>query len=110
MRQGTSLCLTFFAGLLILTPSVQSQDNDTQIAFAPPVRITAGDGYLGEKRLYPSPAVFDIDQDGKLDVVIADLWGKITVAQRLVGDDSLKLGPEKKLIGVDGKQLNFGNW
>ena len=89
---------------------VQAQDPVKEVRFASPKRIKAGDSYLGAKRLYPSPAVYDVNRDGKLDVVIGDLWGKITIATQKAKNSALVLEREIKLPGVDGKQLDFGNW
>lgn len=75
--------------------------------FADPVRISAGDKLLGEGRLYPSPAMHDLNGDGRLDVFIGDLRGHITYALR--GADGT-FGSEQKLKDAKGKILDFGNW
>ena len=78
--------------------------------FAPPVRLQAGDQGLGENRLYPSPVFHDLNGDGLHDLVIGDLRGHLTVALRLPGEGSPRYGAESKLLGRDGKALDFGNW
>ena len=79
--------------------------------FAAPVRLRAGDEFLGHGRLYPSPAVRDMDGDGLLDVVIGDLPGRVTVARRQQLDDgTLALQSEVPLKDRRGEALRFNNW
>ena len=78
--------------------------------FAPPVRLKAGDRFLGEGRLYPSPVFRDMNGDGLPDIVVGDLWGKLTVALRLPGDGRPRYSAETKVMASDGKELDFHNW
>ena len=77
--------------------------------FAPPVRLKAGDKWLGEKRLYPSPVFHDVNGDGHLDIVVGDLPGKLTVALRKTGT-AMAFEAEKDLLAASGKALKFNNW
>jgi len=77
--------------------------------FAPPVRLKAGDKWLGEKRLYPSPVFHDVNGDGHLDIVVGDLPGKLTVALRKPGT-AMAFEAEKDLPAASGKALKFNNW
>lgn len=77
--------------------------------FAPPVRLKAGDKFLGENRLYPSPVFHDLNGDGLADLVVGDLRGLMTVALRLPGALP-SFGPETKVLGADGKVLDLQNW
>lgn len=79
--------------------------------FAPPVRLKAGDTFLGENRLYPSPVFHDLDGDGRVDVVVGDLVGVLTVAPRAnAAAAAPAYGPETKVLGADGQPLDFDNW
>jgi hypothetical protein len=75
--------------------------------FAPPVKMKAGGKVLGEGRPYPSPVFHDFDGDGRLDVVVGDLAGRLTVAH---GQADRSLGAEEKVKAADGEILNFHNW
>jgi hypothetical protein len=77
--------------------------------FAPPVRLMAGGKFLGGNRLFPSPVFRDMNGDGRLDVVVGDLRGHLTVALQLPGD-ARSFGAETDLNGADGKVLDFHNW
>lgn len=78
--------------------------------FAAPVRLQAGDKFMGEGRLYPSPVFHDVDGDGRLDVVIGDLPGRLTVALRVPGEGPPRFAAEKPMLGADGQPLKFHNW
>ena len=82
---------------------------DVRVKFAAPTRVMAGESYLGSKRAYPSPALHDVNGDGHMDLLIADLMGRVTVA---LGDGSkpMSFGEEKPLLGSDKEPLDFNNW
>ena len=98
-KQLISLAL---AGTL-LTPAVQAQGTH----FKDPVQVSAGDKLLGKGRMYPSPAVHDLNGDDRLDVFVGDLRGHITYALRRA-DGSF--GEAQKLKDAEGNVLDFGNW
>lgn len=78
-------------------------------SFAEPVRLRAGNAVLGEGRLFPSPAVHDLNGDGLFDVFIGDLPGRVTFALQQKGD-GVTFAEEQKLKDAEGKELDFGNW
>jgi len=77
--------------------------------FAAPKRIKAGDKFMGQGRMYPSPVFHDVDGDGLKDVVIGDLIGKVTVALQIPGE-AIAFGREEPMLRSDGKPLKFHNW
>lgn len=78
--------------------------------FAAPVLLMAGEKPMGARRLYPSPVFQDMNGDGRADIVIGDLPGRITVALRATGDGPPRFGPDEPLLARDGKALDFHNW
>ena len=80
-----------------------------QAEFDAPVRITAGGDNFSEV-LYPSPVLFDVNEDGQRDLVIGDLWGRLLIAQRLSGDPSAGWGPAANINATDGQPIKFSNW
>lgn len=84
-------------------------DETGGVRFAPPVRIRAGDAFLGEGRYYPSPVLHDVDGDKLLDLVVGDLFGRVTVARRRAGK-AVAFEGEQPLLDRDGKPLRFHNW
>jgi len=100
MRLGHTLA-TIVAG------STLALGGPTETArFAPPVRISAGEALAGAGRYYPSPVVHDIDGDGRPDLVIGDLMGKVTFARRTADG----LAAEQPVLDRDGAPLKFHNW
>ena len=78
--------------------------------FAPPVRLKAGDKFLGEGRLFPSPVYHDLNGDGVADIVVGDLPGRLTVAYGTRTAAAPTFGPEEHVKGADGKQVDLHNW
>ncbi len=109
--QTRSLALVAAAGgaLFVSATTAQSPASPTH-AFAAPVRLMAGQQFLGEKRLFPSPVFHDVNGDGHQDLVVGDLRGHLTVALRVPEGGALAFAAETKLQDVDGKDLDFHNW
>lgn len=93
--------LTAMAALAAQTPPAST--------FAPPVRIEVAGKHLGNDRLYPSPVLHDVDGDGRLDLVVGDLRGRLTTALREASAAPAWRAPTKVLAN-DGKELDFANW
>jgi len=96
--------------VLALASFSQPVDNDDVPTFAAPVRLTAGDQPMGQGRLYPSPSLHDLDGDGVAEMVIGDLFGKLTVSKRIPGENTNLWTAPEPLKGADGKPLKFSNW
>lgn len=92
--------------LLVCAASAAAQSPN----FAPPVRLLAGDKFLGEARLYPSPVWHDLNGDGAADLVIGDLRGHLTVAHRAGKVNAAGYAAEDKVLGADGKIVDLQNW
>lgn len=95
---------------VLMTSQVVAQQPDSDVRFAAPRRIKAGDAFVGEGRYYPSPVLHDMNGDGLGDIVIGDLMGKVTVAHRVAGSDAMVFASEKPLERSDGEPLKFHNW
>jgi hypothetical protein len=97
-------------GAALSNSSASAQSSTGATEFASPVRLNAGEPFLGVKRLFPSPVFHDIDGDGLQDVVVGDLMGRLTVALRKPGKGKLAFGAETKLLDAEGKEIDFHNW
>lgn len=101
-----------FPVLLALASFPQATDDgdEAQARFAPPVRLLAGDAPMGEGRLYPSPALYDLDGDGVDELILGDLRGVLTVSKRRTGDGPQGWSEASALKGAGGDDLKFHNW
>ncbi|HJP00239.1 MAG TPA: hypothetical protein QF764_00545 [Planctomycetota bacterium] len=101
--------LLIACGTFCAVSGAASQDSLAEARFKSPVRLTSGEQHLGAKRLYPSPALHDMNGDGRADLVVADLFGRPTVAFARAGK-GLTFGQEEALLDRDGEKLDFNNW
>lgn len=104
-----SMCLPF---LLVLTglPQATDEGGEDGAAFAEPVRLFAGDAPMGQGRMYPSPALYDLDGDGVDELILGDLFGALTVCRRQPGDLQRGWSEASALDGASGEPLRFDNW
>jgi hypothetical protein len=91
-------------------PGASAAGPDAIARFAEPVVLRAGDRAMGSRRMYPSPVFRDMNGDGRLDIVIGDLVGKITIANALEGDGAPQFARDEPMLGRDAKPLDFKNW
>jgi len=110
MRVGILQALVLTAGCALLLNVFGTGQEPAKPVFAAPVRIKAGDAFLGQGRLYPSPVLHDIDGDNCFDIIVGDLVGKVTVARRVPAEDGLRVRAETPLKDRNGKPLKFRNW
>lgn len=94
--------------------TVSKKGAESSSVFERPVRISVADAPLNAvaKKRYPSPAMFDVDGDGKAELVIGDLMGNLGYYENLntsgIGDpvwDS-----REELQGISGKPIRTPNW
>ncbi|NNC88612.1 MAG: hypothetical protein HKN82_09165 [Akkermansiaceae bacterium] len=100
--------LVLLAPGLLLAGEPKAASPSATPEFKAPVRLMAGEKFLGEGRYYPSPVFRDMNGDGKLDVVVGDLRGHLTIALRT--GRAMEFAAETDLLGDDGKALDFSNW
>ena len=98
----------FLATILATAPVMAA---DARPAFAAPVRLLAAGQpvNLVEEMPYPSPVLFDVDHDGRRELVCGDLWGYLWVYEDVGEAGDVEWGAAKKLQ-VDGEDLKVPNW
>ena len=91
--------------------TAERPSDQTPAEFAPPVRLKAGEAFLGGGRYYPSPVLHDLDGDGKREILVADLMGSVTFAKITRAEGGApKVSAEAPLLGRDGQPIRFHNW
>ncbi|MHC4955994.1 MAG: hypothetical protein ACYTGZ_19280 [Planctomycetota bacterium] len=105
---GFALALAGCA-ILFVSPG-RADEVEDRVRFAAPKRIMAGDKFLGEGRYYPSPVLHDVNGDKRLDIVVGDLFGRVTIAHRAEKTPPVAFAAEAPLKDRDGKPLKFHNW
>lgn len=100
----------FFLPLLLAATANTTPDGAPPPILSEPVLLTVAGSPLAGSRLFPSPAAHDFDGDGRPELAIGDLWGRITIAHRTAGGTATEWSDQGPLLGRDGKQLDFSNW
>ena len=57
--------------------------------------------------LYPSPTLYDLDKDGKRELVIGDLPGRIVFAKR---GEGVATWQKRQPLEADNAPLKLNNW
>lgn len=82
--------------------------------FAAPQMLMVGNQPLNQaaRQMYPSPAIYDVDNDGQLELVVGDIFGKLNIYENENG--SAKGDPawssHQALKSFDGKPIKVSNW
>ena len=64
------------------------------------------------KQRFLSPAIFDVDEDGKAELVIGDLRGNVSIYENLneSGAGDPVWGSREALKDAEGKRIRTSNW
>jgi hypothetical protein len=103
-----TLVLSLASALAVAAPQSPPTPQFATPQFATPVRLTADGAPLGEKLLYPSPRLHDIDRDGRAELVVGDLRGQVLVAEKV--GEGLSTWSALEPLRTDGRPLKFHNW
>jgi hypothetical protein len=94
---------------LAITSAATSVGRADDPQFEQPVEITAG-GKTYVQVLYPSPVLYDVNGDGKRDLIIGDLQGYLQFAERDSSGASTNWSTSKMMQDANGKDIKFSNW
>ncbi|MDA7978729.1 MAG: hypothetical protein MPJ50_08160 [Pirellulales bacterium] len=89
------------------TIAVDVRADDAQ--FEQPVEITAGTKTFAYVS-YPSPVLQDLNGDGKRELVIGDLWGRLQFAERASVNGKAEWEAVANMQTAEGKDIKFSNW
>lgn len=102
--------LLLLAAMQSAPPAEKPVAAATESPFAPAIRLTDGGAPLGSDRSFPSPVLQDMNADGVPDLVIGDLWGKLTVSLQIREKGANRWTHDTPLLDADGAELDFHNW
>ena len=104
--------LVLIAVLCLCAASVAQETKETRSRFKAPVQLTVEGKPLNESEAisYPTPTLFDIDNDGARELVIGDLWGTLRVYEKDGNTGSVAWKTGKILQAYDGRELKVSNW
>ena len=82
--------------------------------FEAPFRLRVGDQPLNSvaKQMYPSPAMFDIDNDGDVELIVGDIFGRLNVYENKNDSDGSDpiWSSHTPLKTAGGKVIKVSNW
>lgn len=81
--------------------------------FAAPERLMVGEQPLNvaAKQMYPSPAVYDVDNDGENELVVGDIFGTLNVYENENSDGGEPIwSKHSPLKTAEGEKIKVSNW
>lgn len=113
MKKSLHQILIFCLALGFYSSVVANENESSDSLFERPVFLTVGEKPMNEdgQIMYPSPAVFDIDNDGKKELVLGSIFGGVFSCE----DESTVTGKHdwaapEPVNTTDGKPLRLNNW
>ena len=103
------LCSVFVA----ITVATSFSAAIAETKFEHPVRLMVGDEPMNTsaRQMYPSPAWYDVDNDGKVELVVGDISGSINVYENSNdGKGDPVWEKHKPLESADGERIRVSNW
>ena len=105
---------TLTTSVRIPAAKATKDDEENEGLFAAPIMLKVDDKPLNSaaRQMYPSPAVFDIDNDGKDELVVGDIFGSLNVYENLneSKDGDPVWSKHETLKSADGKPIKVKNW
>ena len=81
--------------------------------FEPPFRLMVKNEPLNTaaKQMYPSPAIYDVDNDGQNELIVGDIFGSLNVYENMNSDGGDPIwSSHYALTTADGKAIKVSNW
>lgn len=85
----------------------------TNAYFEAPLRLMVDDQPLNSlaKQMYPSPAMYDVDNDGQQELIVGDIFGRLNVYEnKNEGDGDPVWNKHYALKSADGENIKVSNW
>ena len=80
--------------------------------FEAPIRLMVGSSPLNTaaRQMYPSPAVYDVDHDGKSELIVGDIFGSLNVYENQSDKGDPVWSEHTALKSSNGKAIKVSNW
>lgn len=81
--------------------------------FAAPEMLFVNDAPLNTaaRQMYPSPAMYDVDNDGQTELIVGDIFGRLNVYENTQqGKGDPVWAPHVPLASADGEPIRVSNW
>lgn len=101
---------------VVLVTSEDSKDTSTftNKHFEAPIRLMVSSQPLNTAaaQMYPSPAMFDVDNDGKVELIVGDIFGSINVYENTnnTGKGDPIWSKFRPLKTANGEKIKVSNW
>ena len=99
--------------ILIMTTGLMSTALADSATFEDPVRLIVDREPLNAaaKQMYPSPAWYDVDNDGKVELVVGDISGSMNVYENTNdGEGDPVWAKHEPLKTANGQNIRVSNW
>ena len=106
IRFATIAVLCLFSGTVLYAQETNSNFDD-------PVLLKVGDTPMNAEgeMMYPSPVMFDIDNDGADELVIGTIFGGIYASENSKQEKGEPVWEAPVAVNsADGEPLNLNNW
>lgn len=110
MRSRWPRCALLLAALQGGVVCAQEEPNQPRL-FDPPVRLKAGEELIdtGKHIGHAGPAIADLDNDGKPDLLVGNFSGRFQVYKN-VGTRGEPVYEDKGLLMAEGSEVKIPNW
>ena len=110
------LTLVLLCGGTISVFANETEDSDSakndsaklEFKFEAPVELLA-DGESIKGTGYPSPTLYDIDNDGRSELIVGDIMGNIFTCNKS-SESSVSKWDEMENLEANGKPVKLNNW
>lgn len=105
--------------LVVKIPADQTVTRESKVKFehplfSAPTMLMVGDKPLNvaAAQMYPSPAIYDVDNDGKDELIVGDIFGSLNIYENAAewGHGDPVWEEHRALESADGEPIRVSNW
>ena len=105
--------------LAVKIPADQTVTREAKVKFEHPLFTAPAMLMVGDKplnvaadQMYPSPAIYDVDNDGKDELIVGDIFGSLNIYENAAewGHGDPVWEAHRALESADGEPIRVSNW